>query len=249
VWKVASQAPLEMAPADSTTLEGVFEWACTWLWKDLRWQGDCTRLPCSIRSDDCMVVADRSFQPNVQTDLCLTAFFFECTAGRGRLVGSFADFLASANAYQGELLGLMAAHLILCGEAELHPALGGRVRLYSDCAGALDKLENLPPQRLPAKCKHLDILKNILLHCKNLPFKIISTHIPAHHDDNMDFRLLSQPAQLNCVVDAGAKKCLLEAVVHHRQFRLEPIACFVGKEKITADTSGSIRFWAHCRLA
>jgi hypothetical protein len=49
------------------------------------------------------------------------------------------------------------------------------------------------------------------------------------------------------------KKCLLEAaahgLVHRRQFPLEPIACFVGKEKMTTDTSGSIHFWANCRIA
>jgi hypothetical protein len=54
-------------------------------------------------------------------DLCSTAFFFECTVGTGKLVGSFAEFLASANAYRGELLGLMAAHLVLLGVNTLYP--------------------------------------------------------------------------------------------------------------------------------
>lgn len=34
-----------------------------------------------------------------------------------------------------------------------------------------------------------------------------------------------------------------------QRFPLEAIACFVGKEKMTTDTSSSIHFWAHRRLA
>jgi hypothetical protein len=70
----------------------------------------------------------------------------------------------------------------------------------------------------------------------------------------MEFNKLSRPAQLNCAVDAGAKRCLMEADaagpgVELRQFPLEPIACFVGKNKITSDAVVAIRFWAQRRLA
>ena len=152
------------------------------------------------------------------------------------------EFSASANVYQGKLLGLMTAHLILHGIAELHPTLGCKVTMYSDCAGALDKLANLPSQCFHAKCKHSDILKNILLNCSNLPFAIALTHTPTHQDDMMDFCLLSCTAQLTCVVDARAKKCLMEAAAQGsvQWFLLKPIACFVGKKKMTADTSASI---------
>jgi hypothetical protein len=78
-------------------------------------------------------------------------------------------------------------------------------------------------------------------------------HISAHQDDREDFNNLSRPAQLNCAADAGAKRQLLEASVTElpgrRRFPLEPIACFVGKNKMTSDTSDKIRFWAHRRLA
>jgi hypothetical protein len=69
-------------------------------------------------------------------------------------------------------------------------------------------------------------------------------HIAAHQDDHKDFHDLSRPAQLNCAVDAGAKTKLLEANAREspgpRRFPLEPIACFVGKNKMTSDTSGAI---------
>jgi len=200
-----------------------------------------------------MVVADGSYMPDIRTDLCSTAFFFECKAGRGRLVGSFADFNTADNAYRGELLGLMAVHLVLTGIAKLYPDLSGKVEKYLDCAGAIKKLVNLPSGRLSARCKHSDILKNILTNCSKLTFKVEMIHILAHQDDREDFNNLSRPAQLNCAVDAGAKRQLLEANVTNlpgrQRFPLEPIACFVGKNKMTSDTSDEIQFWAYRRLA
>jgi hypothetical protein len=142
-------------------------------------------------SRGCMVVADNLYMPDLHTGLCLTAFFFKCKSGLGKLVGSFAEFSASSNAYWGELLGFMAAHLVLTGIATLYPNLSGKVTVYSNCEGKSNKLENLPPLCLPAKCKHSDILKNILINCSNLPFKVELVHIKAHQDDWTDFYLLS----------------------------------------------------------
>jgi hypothetical protein len=104
----------------------------------------------------------------------------------------------------------MAVHLILLGINELDPTLARKVRVYLDCKGALDKVGGLPPGRLPAKCKHSDILKNILVNCAKLSFAVVLKHIKAHQDDRMEFHHLLRPAQLNCTVDAGAKRRLLK---------------------------------------
>ena len=94
---------------------------------------------------------------------------------------------------------------MLLGVNTLHPGLDGRVKIYSDCVGALDKVKGLPPLHMPARCKHSDILKNILVNCSTLSFQLEFEHIEAHQDDWMDFYLLTHPAQLNCAVDAGTK--------------------------------------------
>ncbi len=69
----------------------------------------------------------------------------------------------------------------------------------------------------------------------------------------MEFHRLLQPAQLNCAVDAGAKRRLLEADAMEqpvqRRSPLEPIVCYVGKDKMTMDTGDAIQFWAHRGLA
>jgi hypothetical protein len=165
----------------------------------------------------------------------------------------FAEFSTASNAYRRELLGLLAVCLILLGINELDPMLAGKVTVYSDCKGALDKVEGLPPGRLPAKCNHSDILKNILVNCANLSFAVVFEHIEAHQDDRMDFHHLLRPAQLNCAVDAGTKRRLLEAdgteQPVRRRFPLELIVHYVGKDKMTTDMGDAIQFWAHRGLA
>jgi hypothetical protein len=212
VWKVCSKNSSFFPEPPLSMLNEVFKaWGCTWLWGDLQWRRMVDWIRGAIEQGTCIIVADGSYMPDVQTDVCSTAFFFECTAGAGKLVGSFVDFSVSANAYRGELLVLMAAHLVLLGVNTLHPGLAGTVKVYYNCEGALEKVEGLPPLRLPAQYQHSDILKNILINCSNLSFQVEFKLIKTHQDDWTAFHLLSRPAQLNCAVDAGAKRQLLEA--------------------------------------
>ncbi len=67
----------------------------------------------AIAAGSCIVVSDGSFIREIHPRLCSTAFIMECTHGRGRLIGSFKEASQVANAYRGELLGLMAIHLLL----------------------------------------------------------------------------------------------------------------------------------------
>ncbi len=60
-------------------------------------------------------------------------------------MGTFVEATTNTGSYQGELLGLMAIYLILCGVHEVRPGLVGLVHILSDCLGALHKVENLPP--------------------------------------------------------------------------------------------------------
>jgi hypothetical protein len=98
------------------------------------------------------------------------------------------------------MLGLFAIHLIL--------DLDGQVALYSDCLGALGNVANVPDTRLPARTKHADILKIIMVHCQAFPFDIIYRHIRAHQDKAKRYCDLIWQAQLNCQVDYIAKNVL-----------------------------------------
>jgi hypothetical protein len=168
-------------------------------------------------------------------------------------MGSFSEMLSVANAYRGELLGLMAIHLILLSKHKLRSNLSGSVEIVSDCLGALKRVTYLPPYRIPSRCRHSNILKTILVHCQNLSFTTYYSHIKAHQDDNKSFAQLSRKAQLDCICNHAAKQRITidgaEGPALSLIFPLEPIGLFVNGEKMTSNTGSHIRFWAHYQLA
>jgi hypothetical protein len=124
------------------------------------------------------------------------------------------------------------------------------VTIYSDCLGALKKVTSLPANRLPSGCKHSDILKNIMVNCSQHSFDCLYKHVEAHQDqdDRKSYQQLIRPSQLNCCMDIEAKNVIWglvgEELPPQEIFPLEPVAVFVGKEKMTSGSEDELRF--HC---
>jgi hypothetical protein len=158
-----------------------------------------------------------------------------------------------ANAYRGELLGLMAIHLILLSVNKLHRDLSGSIEIVSDCLSVLKRVMHLPPYCILSWCCHSNILKTILVHCRDLSFTAHYLHDRAHQDDSTTFAQLSRKAQLNCICNHAAKQRIAidraNGPVPSQMFLLEPIGIFVNREKMTSETGGQIQFWAHHQLA
>jgi hypothetical protein len=116
----------------------------------------------------------------------------------------------------------------------------------------LNRVSFLPPYRIPSRCRHSDILKNILVHCRDLSFATRYLHIKAHQDDHTSFKNLDRKAQLNCICDHAAKFRIATDGQHQPApgtlFPLETVGVYVRGEKMTLDTGGSIRYWAHHQL-
>jgi len=153
-----------------TFQEVLCDWGHTWMWEGLKLsgkEGDDTGawLSTAIKNNTLVAVTDGSYMKELYPNMNSCAFIFECSAGGGRLTGAFSKQTMVACSYRGELLGLLAIHLILLSVNKVNPNLLGSVHIYFDCLGALDKVKNLPPHRIPSKCRHLDVLKNIKIHC------------------------------------------------------------------------------------
>ncbi len=114
----------------------------------------------------------------------------------------------AANAYCGELLGLMAVQLLLLAVETVSPGLSGSVAIYSDCIGALGRVVKLPPYRILSQCRHLDVLKTIMVNCASLSFHREYHHVAAHQDNHTRWEDLPRAAQLNSACDAGTKAIL-----------------------------------------
>ncbi len=170
VMSMVHKAPV--ATPHSTFLEVLREWGCMWLWEHMSIEGGTEWVAEAIRDRLLVAVLDRSYICQLYPHLCSAAFVLECANGCGRIIGSFSESLATANAYRGELLGLMAIHLLLVSVNWIHTTLAGLVEVVLDCLGALKRVGHLPPYRIPSCCKHSDILKNILVNCRKLTFTI-----------------------------------------------------------------------------
>jgi hypothetical protein len=197
--------------------------------------GEVKWLEHAISVGTLVAVTDGSYIQDIYPHLCSTAFMLECRKGCGRVVGSFLEALLEVNAYRGELLGLMAIHLIFLSINKLNPTLSGSVEVVSDCLGALKRVSYLPPHHIPSQCHHLDILNTIIVHCCGLFFTIYYTHITVHQDNQKAFSSLSRKAQLNCICDHAAKQWIaadgLNVTTPCRIIPLEPIGIFIRGQK------------------
>lgn len=158
------------------------EWKCPWLWENLQMAGDNHWIRDAIEANTCTAVSDGPYIQEIHPHLIM-----ECTQGRGHLIGSFREASLSANAYRGELMGLMAAHLLLVAVQRTAVDLTGAVTIYSDCLGALGRVRDLPLHKIPTRCRHSDILKNILVNCVGLTFDWEYKHVRVHQDEHTRF--------------------------------------------------------------
>ena len=129
-------------------LDVLIEWGSTWLWNSLRLVGEDSWIEDAIQYGICLAVTDGLYMKELYPDLCSAAFVLECSKGRGKSFGSFPEQSVAAGAYQGELLGLMAIHLILLAVNKVSPTLQGRAQIYSDCLGALGTVATLPANQI-----------------------------------------------------------------------------------------------------
>jgi hypothetical protein len=81
----------------------------------------------SIDDGLCLAVTDGSYIKQVHPELCAYAFIMECSRGHKCMMWSFVKASIAANAYRGELLGLMQVHLILLAVQCTDPALEGKL--------------------------------------------------------------------------------------------------------------------------
>jgi hypothetical protein len=169
--KVCSVAPPPIRPTPPTDFLDILRgWGQKWIWDDLRVTGGTDWIAHVIADNSLVAVTDGSYIKEHWPELCSAAFVLECNKGRGQLAGAFTEASVAANAYCGELLGLMTVHLLLLAVETVSPGLSGSVAIYSDCIGALGRVAKLPPYRIPSRCRHLDVLKTIMVNCASLSF-------------------------------------------------------------------------------
>jgi len=186
VWKVCLVASLPVWPVRPATFLDVLQgWGHTWFWNEMKVVGGTDCLSQAIARGMLVAVTDCSYIREHYPEICSAAFILECKHSGGRVTGAFPEASIEANAFQGELLGLMAVHLLLLAVNTVSPGLTGLVRVYSDCLGALSWVAELPLYQILLCCRHSNILKTIFVNCKGLTFSRKYCHVEAHQDDKV----------------------------------------------------------------
>jgi hypothetical protein len=113
----------------TTVLEVIHGWKQGWFRKKFEIIGHVEWLVEAIEAGSVLAVADGSYIRELFSGVSSCAFVFECQEGRGRILGKRVEGSDDACAYRGELLGLLAIHLILLVINKLRPDLVGRIRM------------------------------------------------------------------------------------------------------------------------
>ncbi len=93
-------APTAEDDSDPTTFLEVLEsWGNTWLWDNMSVSGGTEWIGQSILDGSLVAVTDGLYIRELYPHLCSAAFVLECSKGQGRVIGSFSESLAVANAY------------------------------------------------------------------------------------------------------------------------------------------------------
>ena len=79
-----------------------------WMWRSLQILGNDGWLKRAIERRTLVAVTDGAYMREMCPNVCSADFILECREGSGQIVGSFAEVSTHANAYRGELMGLMA---------------------------------------------------------------------------------------------------------------------------------------------
>jgi hypothetical protein len=108
------------------------------MWDNLRIKGDTGWIAEAIADNSLLTITDKSYMKELYPNLNSAAFVFVCTKGWGHLMGSFVKHTRDVCSYHGELLGLIAIHLILLAVNKCNPDLPGSVQIFSNCLGALN---------------------------------------------------------------------------------------------------------------
>jgi hypothetical protein len=113
-------------------MEELDEWGCTWMWQDMRLTGDDGWLEDAIRKNTLVAVRDGSYMQALHLNINSCAFILERTQRGGRFTGAFLEQTITVCSYHGELLGLMAIHLILLSVNRIASTLMGSAHIYLD---------------------------------------------------------------------------------------------------------------------
>ena len=163
-----------------------------------------------------------------------------------KLRSSFSEYSHKAGSYRGELLELLAIHILLAALEEYYKIPPPAGKICCDNEGALYKSKEFR-RRIPVRSSQADI-KRALCNVKcGLKVKLSYEWVQSHQDRYKLWHQLTIEQQLNCYCDTLAKdsvarNLLITTAPLQQRLPRESVAVFVGGLKQTTDVAKDVRF-------
>lgn len=226
------------------------------MWESLEGKYEDTKwLATALEGGTATMVTDGSYNGSLAPFVSGAGWIVACTAQHKILGGWFYERSSKANAYRGELLGMVAVHLLATFVTEFYALPTCLGNALCDNIGALTQASKLR-QRIPTGSKHSDLLRSLRSIKSKIPMRFCYSHVRGHQDDFLTWRSLSLVQQLNVQCDAWAGMSITSsidsAIEPPRESWLLPresAAVIIDGHKLTSDISDDIRHALGRRLA
>ena len=107
------------------------------MWSGLNLDCDTTWLAQALAAGTLVCVTDGSYDRRKAKDLSGAGYVIYCTASGKKITGSLVERSEDASSYRGELLGMLAIHLLLHAVKTFYHSSGDGTKIYCDNKGAI----------------------------------------------------------------------------------------------------------------
>jgi hypothetical protein len=202
------------APPPENFLDALRSFTNQKMWDFMHLDDDGEWISEAIRNGTLDVAHDGSYQPEIRKDVCSTAVWVRCRATKKQMFVSFAEKSLHASSYRSEVLGAIAAQLILRAATRNVPAQYQEVPTYCDNKGVLNH-GSQAEKELKEKQAQFDVLHVMKTLIAESPVKSAFQWTEGHSVEKKGLRHCTHPEIMNDLVDR------LTDVAHHRSIQLQ----------------------------
>jgi hypothetical protein len=222
-----------------------------WLWEHVFTPLGIGALVDAIAGGSAVLVTDGSYSRKIRTDIDGAGWMIYCRA-RKKVVfkGSFYEWCREAGSYRGELLGLLAVHLLVMAVEKFYDlSHGPRGLVACDNLGGLNK-SKARQRKIPPGAKHADILRCLRRVHAAMRGTLQYKHVYGHQDKHKSWKNMTLLERLNkkCnelakyAVSRGIIECPQVVSTDRQRLPLESVALFYNGSKISGECGREIRF-------
>lgn len=205
----------------------------------------------AIASGTAIYVTDGSYSRKIRADIDGAGWLVYCRKLKKAVFkASFHEHCHTAGSYRGELVGLMATHLLIYAVEQFYDLSDGpRGLVACDNLGGLNKSKERR-KKIPAGAKHADVLRSLRRIHASMRGSLQYKHVYGHQDKRKKWHQMSLLEQLNYKCDSMAKEAVTRGIVEcgrkssiaRQMLPLEAAAVFYDGDKISGECGKEIRF-------